>query len=92
MKLDIRRRMRLIALSGGVLFFVGLLLIVCVGIYLAGEKVTERRHILSDSVSGMPPVRDKRQRIKDASEIQQKNFVHQGFAGQVRRRSRYLYK
>ena len=52
MKLDIRRRMRLIALSGGVLFFVGLLLIVCVGIYLAGEKVTERRHILSDSVSG----------------------------------------
>ena len=52
MKLDIRRRMRLVALSGGVLSFVGLLLIVCIGIFLAGEKVTERRRILGESASG----------------------------------------
>ena len=51
MKMDIRRRMRLVALSGGVLSFVGLLLIVCVGVFLAEEKVTERRHILGESVS-----------------------------------------
>ncbi len=52
MKLDIRRRMRLVALSGGILSFVGLLLIVCVGAFLAEEKVTEQRHMLGESVSG----------------------------------------
>ncbi len=52
MKLDIRRRVRLIALSGGVLSFVGLLLIVGVGMMLAGEKVDERRRILGESAAG----------------------------------------
>ena len=51
MKMDIRRRMRLVALSGGVLSFAGLLLIVCVGVFLAGGKVTERRNILAESAS-----------------------------------------
>ncbi|MBR1885740.1 MAG: SpoIIE family protein phosphatase [Schwartzia sp.] len=52
MKLNIRRRMRLVALSGGVLSFVGLFLILCAGFFLAQDKVTERRHLLGDSVSG----------------------------------------
>ena len=49
--MDIRRRMRLVVLSGGVLSFVGLLLIVGVGMMLAGEKVTERRRSLGESAS-----------------------------------------
>ena len=51
MKLNIRQRVRLIALSGGVLSFVGLLLIVGVGMMLASEKVEERRHLLGESAA-----------------------------------------
>ena len=51
MKMDIRRRLRLLVLSGGVLSFVGLLLIVGIGMMLAGEKVTERRRTLGESAS-----------------------------------------
>ena len=68
MKLDIRRRMRLVALSGGVLSFVGLLLIVCIGIFLAGEKVTERRRSLGESASafvGSFAGAQTRQRLSD---------------------------
>ena len=51
MKLDIRRRVRLIALSGGILSFVGLLLIVGFAMLLAGEKLEERRRILGESAA-----------------------------------------
>ena len=68
MKMDIRRRMRLVVLSGGVLSFVGLLLIVGVGMMLAGEKVTERRRSLGESASafvGSFAGAQTRQRLSD---------------------------
>ena len=52
MKLDIRRRMRLIALSGGILSFVGLCLIMGVGMMLGGDNLAKRGKVLEDASSG----------------------------------------
>ena len=50
MKLNIRQRVRMLVLSGGVLSFLGLALIVLLGMALAGETVSERGRLLGDSV------------------------------------------
>ena len=49
MKLNIRQRVRLIALSGAVLSFFGLGCILLIGMMTAGEKAAERGRLLGDS-------------------------------------------